>query len=213
MGWKAIKAGVICVTAALALSLGLAAPAQAEDAHQQFRVDFVVSQVSAVSGEDQLARDIAAAQNHFDTATKTFDYSGAVSSGVSAEFATDFARGVVAAGGSAVGLSGGQVAATALQARCVGVNALWTDWVGNHLQLNSCNAAAFLAMLQGGAITTGAIAAFLTAIGIGAPAAAVLWLVTAFQGYGILWVGACSSYGTGITINLNPGIPPWCWAQ
>jgi hypothetical protein len=145
---------------------------------------------------------------------RTFDLNRALSRGVPAGLATDFAEGISLTGGSVSGdftpshpkLDAGSIR---VLSACVGETHGWMDGIGAHARLNSCDTATLVSILSQGA-NLGALAAVLSGFGGGVYAAGGVALMAALLQVGASSISACAADGTGVEIYAAGYI---CWAQ
>ena len=141
-----------------------------------------------------------------------FDYTRAVALGADAQVAVEWARGVVLAGGRVSGLPDSARVGLPLQpqsrAACRGANAMWSDWLGWHARLDSCNTLRVVDALRSGAGATTVASIIITAAG--GPIGAVSAIMPALLTWSAASVEACSRNGTGVEVAFAGFI---CWAQ
>lgn len=138
----------------------------------------------------------------------SFDFSGALESGVPEAVAVDFARGVVTAGGvveSAPILI--EPFAGASARACSGQNSITPQWYGNQVQLDSCMTNRVLGALNSGAGAAG-IAAILSSAA--APIAAVAGVLAGVLVVMSGAVGICSADGNGFVLHQVWTGQSWC---
>jgi hypothetical protein len=145
------------------------------------------------------------------SAAGVFDYPAALALGVDEHVATEWAQGVILAGGRVTGLP--DVARPSLpqqqvRAACRGANGMWSDWLGWHARLDSCNTKRVIDALRSGAGATTVASIIVTAAG--GPIGAVSAIMPALLTWSAGSIEACSRNGTGVEVAFAGFI---CWAQ
>lgn len=202
MNMKARKSGLFGATllAIAALTFGMGAmPASAEPVSSTHDLSELAPAISGQAGNVR------------------FDAAVALADGFDQAVVDEFAVGIVAGGGTAVGTEADQSAVdeltqvvSAARASCKGQTGGSTQWYGWQLKINSCQSATLIASIGAGAGVATAAALFNSWTGVGGISArAIAALITA--GVGILNI--CNASGNGMILNLAWTGTPWCWQQ
>lgn len=145
------------------------------------------------------------------TIGRVFDYGSAKASGVSELMASNWARGVILAGGQVVGapdLAQPTSSEPNSSGGCRGVNKMWSDWLGWHAKLNSCTTKQVIDALRVGVPATTVASLIVTACA--GPIGAVSAIMPALLTWSASSIEACSRNGTGVEVAFAGFV---CWAQ
>ncbi|MFD6699826.1 MULTISPECIES: hypothetical protein [unclassified Microbacterium] len=219
---KKLATLTVAATIAAAAMLTVASPATAATTSEVASVSTAVRQASdeATPKASQADIDNGNLAGTFVTqpdGRSSFDYGAAVAAGVPADFATEFASGVVASGGeianAPVDVSTASTAKGAEMlsvASCGGRNGWGLYWWGYQVATDSCVTSVIINSIWAGAGAAALAGIISGATGIGAAAGAAAAAVLTI-GAGAL--GVCASFGNGIYWNTLYTGTPFCWGQ
>jgi hypothetical protein len=210
---------LIAMTASLAVVAGtfIASPAMAashSDNQRHYGTRVTAAQIAAADAAVTQVRSFQSTLTAVDGDIH-FDAARALALGARPETVREVATGIVAAGGTVSGVSvdasAVRVAREAVQlSSCVGVNDYSTQWFGHQLKLDSCNTSRLIGALAVGAGAAG-IAALITAwTGAGPVVAGVIAGVLTIGGGAI---AICAADGDGLILDQGWNGVPWCSGQ
>lgn len=189
------RAGV-ATAAILALVFGAVAPANASQSDPSADKQATIA-TKAVTTKDGV---------------RQFDYTKAVKNGLTTKYATEFAGGFAANGGTVVGGPADlpyvdELSLVNARAACAGRNGFSVYWWGSQSRIDSCRTNMLIGALTAGA-GTAALLGILSVIG-----AVPSGVVAALGAIGAGALAMCNAYGKGIYLNQVWGMAPGCWSQ
>ncbi len=211
----------LATTMATILAMLLAAPAaNAADAPAD------PAPVAEISPEERANLDVLLAASDNTGDVPVFDIDQALRLGADQAAAQEYASAFVESGGTlapsqstdAADIARGIVASTGALAACRGATGFTGYyWFGPQTALDSCLTTSFINGIALAAAGGGTYAAASALTVAGLPASAVVGVVAAVLGLGVVFLNICKDTSSVNAIYLNggvaPGIPPSCWAQ